>query len=232
MIRGQHLRLALLSASLVLPLRSQTAPLTRFAERKAEILLREKLPCLGCHQFGDEGGRLAPDLATVRTRRSADYIAAIIDQPQRVRPGSMMPSHPMPASDRQLIVRYIASRPGAAGADTSPTLAAPTEDRSATALYARFCAGCHGANGAGDGPNAKFLPVPPAVHRAAAAMAPRSDDALYDAISGGGAIMNKSPRMPAFGASLSESEIRSLVRHIRTLCNCQGPAWSTDGRRG
>jgi mono/diheme cytochrome c family protein len=230
-IRGELLTLVLLSASLALPLRAQTAPLTRFAERKAEVLLREKLPCLGCHQFGEEGGRLAPDLATLRTRRSAEYVAAIIDQPQRVRPGSMMPLHPMLASDRLLIVRYLASRPGAAAVDTSPTLPAAGEDRSAPALYARFCSGCHGTNGAGDGPNARYLPVPPAVHRSAAAMSARPDDALYDAIAGGGAIMNKSPRMPAFGQSLSDTEMRALVRHIRTLCNCEGPAWSIDGQR-
>jgi mono/diheme cytochrome c family protein len=230
-IRRQHVTVALFSALLALPLGSQT--LTRFAERKAEVLLRERLPCLGCHQFGDEGGRLAPDLATVRSRGSAEYIAAIIEQPQRVRPGSMMPPHPMPASDRQLIVRYLASRPGIAGAtDTSLTLPATAEDRSAPALYARFCAGCHGSSGGGDGPNARFLPVSPAAHRAAAAMSSRSDDALYDAIAGGGAIMNKSARMPAFGLALSDAEIRSLVRHIRSLCKCQGPEWSMDGKRG
>jgi hypothetical protein len=38
--------------------------------------------------------------------------------------------------------------------------------------------------------------------------------------------MNRSPRMPAFGATLSAAEIRALVRHIRTLCRCEGPAWS------
>ncbi len=60
-------------------------------------------------------------------------------------------------------------------------------------------------------------------------MSRRSDDALFDAIAGGGAIMNKSPRMPAFGETLSHGEIQSLVRHIRALCKCAGPAWSTDG---
>jgi mono/diheme cytochrome c family protein len=38
--------------------------------------------------------------------------------------------------------------------------------------------------------------------------------------------MNRSPRMPAFGATLSSAEIRALVRHIRALCRCEGPAWS------
>lgn len=214
------------------PERAVATPLTRFAEQKAEVLLRDKLPCLGCHQLGSDGGRLAPDLATVRTRRSTEYIAAIVRDPQRVRPGTSMPRHPMPASQEQLIVRYLSTRRGDATSDSAPAIAsAVPEDRSAPALYTRFCAGCHGATGGGDGPNAKFLPVPPAAHRSAAAMAPRSDAALFDAIAGGGTIMNRSPRMPAFALVLQAAEIQSLVRHIRGLCRCEGPAWSTDGRR-
>ncbi|MGH7712978.1 MAG: cytochrome c, partial [Gemmatimonadaceae bacterium] len=189
----RQLTLASVFVSVAHPLAAQPAPLSRFAEAKAETLLREKLPCLGCHQFGSEGGRLAPDLATVRTRRSADYIAAIIADPQRVRPGTSMPRHPQPASQEQLIVRYLATRPGDATGTAAP-VQAPREDRAAPALYARFCAGCHGTTGAGDGPNATFLPVPPAEHRSRAAMSPRSDDALFDAIAAGGAIMNRSPR--------------------------------------
>ncbi len=225
---ARHLTLAL-SLSLVAPTAASQA-LSRFAEQKAEMLLRDKLPCLGCHQMGKEGGRLAPDLATVRQRRSAEYIAAIVADPQRVRPGSMMPRHPQPAAQEQLISRYLATRPGSA-TGAAGVLPAPREDRAAGTLYARFCAGCHGTSGGGDGPNAKSLPVPPAVHSSAAQMSLRSDDALFDAISGGGAIMNRSARMPAFGLALAPTEIRSLVRHIRELCRCQGPAWSTDGGR-
>jgi mono/diheme cytochrome c family protein len=204
--------------------------LSRFAERKAETLLREKLPCLGCHQMGNEGGRLAPDLATVRQRLSPRNIADIVSDPQRVRPSSMMPRHPQSVEQEGLIVRYLSSRPGGALNAIEP-MRGVREERTATMLYAKFCAGCHGASGNSDGPNAKFLPVPPAVHSSAAQMSLRSDDALFDAISGGGAIMNRSPRMPAFGLTLAPAEIRSLVRHIRELCRCQGPAWSTDGNR-
>jgi mono/diheme cytochrome c family protein len=57
-------------------------------------------------------------------------------------------------------------------------------------------------------------------------MRARSDDALFDTIAGGGAIMNRSPRMPPFGETLSASEIRSLVAEIRRLCGCEGPSWS------
>ena len=48
---------------------------------------------------------------------------------------------------------------------------------------------------------------------------------------GGGAIMNRSARMPAFGGSLAPTQIRALVAHIRSLCRCAGPAWSRDGAR-
>jgi mono/diheme cytochrome c family protein len=219
-------------AACVVPasLPAQSAPLSAFAQRKAEVLLRDHLPCLGCHQFGDSGGRLAPDLATVRQRRSPEYIAAIVADPQRVRPGSMMPKHTMPASQERLIVQYLASRPGSAtGAVESP--AAPRLDASAAALYGRFCAGCHGTEGAGDGPNARFLPVPPAAHRSAEQMSRRPDDSLFDAIASGGAVMNRSARMPAFGATLTPEEIQGLVMYIRMLCQCEGPAWSRDGGR-
>ena len=202
---------------------------TPFAVRKAELLLREQLPCLGCHAFGEEGGRLAPDLRTVRERRSTDYIAAMIDAPQRQVPGSLMPRTVMLPATRDAIVRYLQSLPGngdvaPASAGAGANLASSTDG---AALYVAWCAGCHGARGKGDGPNARFLPVPPAVHADAAAMSRRSDDALYDTIAGGGAIMNRSARMPAFGETLSDPQIRALVAYIRTLCRCKGPAWST-----
>src|SRR6185436_4583329 len=94
--------------------------------------------------------------------------------------------------------------------------------------YARLCASCHGRDGKGDGPNAKYLPIKPAVHARAASMRLRSDDVLFDAISGGGLVMGKSARMPAFGQTLSSAEIRGLVAYIRELCACTGPAWSRD----
>ncbi len=57
-------------------------------------------------------------------------------------------------------------------------------------------------------------------------MGARGDDALFDTIGGGGAIMNRSARMPAFGGTLTSVQIRALVRRIRILCRCEGPAWS------
>ena len=207
---------------------AQAPALTPFAARKAEVLLSARLPCLGCHTLKGEGGKIGPDLTTVRERRSPAYIAAMVSDPQRVVPGSVMPRTAMPDGERDLVVRYLSALPASAPAPAAPPPApnAVVAVTDGAALYARWCAACHGPTGKGDGPNASALPVPPAVHSSRDAMSRRSDDALFDTIAGGGAIMNRSPRMPAFGATLSEAQILSLVAYIRTLCSCQGPAWS------
>ena len=203
-----------------------TNDLSAFSKDKAALLLRHRLPCLGCHQLNGEGGMIGPDLSTVRERRSAAYIAAMIADPQRVVPGSAMPRIAMPSSTRDLIVRYLASQPGNAPDVPIPAAAPPAAPSDGPALYARWCAACHGDTGKGDGPNAARLPVKPAAHASREAMSARPDDSLYDTIASGGAVMNRSPRMPPFGGSLTPAEIRALVRHIRTLCRCEGPAWS------
>ncbi len=208
-------------------------PLTPFARQKAERLLRDKLSCLGCHRLGADGGGLAPSLDSVSARRSPAYIAAIITDPQRTVPGAAMPRTAMPSSERSLIIRYLGGDPAAApppaavtNAVTNAATNSARTDTSVAALYGRWCAGCHGAKGNGDGPNAPNLPVAAAKHADARTTALRSDDALYDTVHGGGAIMNRSARMPAFGGTLSPQEIRALVRYIRSLCRCEGPSWS------
>lgn len=211
------------------PLPAQDATsLSTFSKRKAELLLKNQLPCLGCHALNGEGGTVGPDLTTVRERRSPAYIAAMVSNPQAVVPGAAMPRVRMPASTRDLIVRYLSNLPGQAPDTPVPSAGAPPAPVSpdGKALYARWCAACHGETGRGDGPNAARLPVKPAVHSSRDAMAARPDDSLFDTIASGGAVMNRSPRMPAFGGTLTTDEIRALVRHIRTLCRCEGPAWS------
>lgn len=202
--------------------------MSAFSRQKAETLLRDHLPCLACHALNGDGGSIGPDLTTVRERRSPAYIAAMISDPQRVVPGSVMPRTLMPESTRQLITRYLSSLPGTGAAEPAPASAAPrtTSAPDGAALYAKWCAACHGAAGKGDGPNAPKLPVKPAAHASREAMSARPDDSLYDTIAAGGAVMNRSPRMPAFGATLTPVEIRALVRHIRALCRCEGPGWS------
>lgn len=207
---------------------SETAsPLSAFARAKAEVLLRDNLPCLGCHTLNGNGGTIGPDLTTVRQRRSAAYIAAMIADPQRVVPGSGMPRTRMPESTRDVITRYLTALPGSAdGAIPVAGGVSPAVTPDGAALYKKWCAACHGEAGRGDGPNAANLPVKPAAHASREAMSARPDDSLFDTIAAGGAVMNRSPRMPSFGTTLNPAEIRALVRHIRSLCRCEGPAWS------
>jgi len=242
-----------------------------FLAAKARLLVRDRLPCLGCHQLDGEGGRIGPDLTGVGARREASYVLAMLRDPQGTVPGTAMPRTPMTDETRLLVAGYLLHRdpaelrslsaasrqgPGRAGdgparaggpppnsmvasASSAPATTPPppsanhsadgTQAGGADALYGRYCASCHGVRGEGDGFNARYLPVPPAKHASAAAMSRRPDDALYDAIAAGGYVMNRSNRMPAFGETLASAEIRALVRHIRRLCGCEGPAWSRDG---
>lgn len=221
------------AAAATLTAQSDTAfrPVTAFGAAKARELLQNHLPCLGCHTLEGSGGRIAPDLTTVRERRSREYIAAIIDDPQGTLPGSIMPKQTMPKATRDAVVRYLQSLPGSGSAGAASTVLSGTTagDTSGASLYLRWCAACHGSSGNGDGINAPQLTVRPARHSDAGVMSSRSDDALYDTIAGGGSIMNRSPRMPAFGETLSPTEIRALVAYIRELCDCEGPLWSRDG---
>ena len=61
-------------------------------------------------------------------------------------------------------------------------------------------------------------------------MSTRPDDTLFDGIAAGGKILGKSHRMPAWAATLSDSDIAALVGYLRVLCACEGPAWSRDGK--
>jgi mono/diheme cytochrome c family protein len=204
--------------------------LSPFAREKAGTLLATRLPCLGCHRLDGRGGAIGPDLSAVGARLSRDAIEAMITDPQGTRPGSLMPRVPMPVSTRLLITAYLAERreatAGAPRQPPSPARPPAGETRSPEPAYARHCAACHGDQGRGDGWNAAALAVRPATLADAARMSALSDDRLFDTIHAGGYVMNRSPFMPPFGLTLTREEIRALVRHIRTLCRCQGPAWS------
>lgn len=210
----------------------KTAPAlaTAVDSAKARALLTKQLPCLGCHTLNGDGGRIGPDLSTVRTRRDPAYIAAMIADPQRVVPGSLMPKTLMPRGTRSLLLKFFAGVDAEAQFSSTAATPAPARAPNGAALYATWCATCHGAAGNGDGPNAKYLPVPPLRHNDATAMQAKSDDQLYDGIAAGGGVMGRSPRMPAFGATLAPTEIRALVAHLRSLCRCSGPAWASGAR--
>ena len=216
--------------------RRPTERLSPFERAKADQLLATRLPCLGCHAIGGKGGRQGPDLSGVGTRLTPRQIGERIDSPRTSQPDSLMPVAVMPVPWRDLLVKYLSNGEAPeshSGASVPPPVrpASGGDEANGRRLYARFCTGCHGDEGRGNGPNAQFLPVPPSVHSDAKAMGQRSDDQLFDTIAAGGYIMNRHPFMPAYSATLSPGSIRALVQHIRVLCSCRGPSWSSDGDR-
>ncbi len=209
--------------------------LSVFSASKAEALLRDRLPCLGCHQLGGDGGRIGPDLSGVRARLTPAFVSAMIRDPQHVAPGTVMPKTPLAPSVLELIANYLLGREPTAGTLTYLSLidnpvSRPEAADNGQALYGRFCAHCHGSSGRANGFNARYLPTSPTAHADSAYMSTRPDATLYDAIHSGGYVVSRSNRMPAFGQTLSREQIWRLVRRIRELCACEGPAWSRDGQ--
>jgi len=211
-------------------------PLTPFQITRVERFLDTRAACLGCHQIGGTGGLIGPTLDGLAGRVARDYVVRMISDPVATLPGTRMPRQPMPARDIQRLASYLMTRPtvSASGATSTTPQAPPAmaaSDRlDGAALYARHCAACHGSEGRGDGWNAPNLPVVPTVHADAELMAQRPDDTLFDGISAGGFVLDKSARMPAFGDLLEPEQIRALVAHIRVLCDCEQPEWARGGR--
>ena len=197
--------------------------------------MRYRLPCLGCHELGGEGGRIGPSLSELKRLRAPAYVYAMIRNPQGTVPGTIMPRVPMSEATLELIASYLMQReptPPVPRPALPPAAPRPdsTQAGATAALYARLCAPCHGVRGEGDGYNARNLPVRPTAHADKRYMSTRSDDALFDAISAGGYVMNRSSRMPPFGSTLTRQQIWGLVAYLRRLCRCEGPAWSRSNR--
>jgi mono/diheme cytochrome c family protein len=85
------------------------------------------------------------------------------------------------------------------------------------ALYAQYCASCHGATGHGDGPVASTLNPKPANHADHQFMAGLSDEHLYQVISKGGASVGKSPMMAPWGGVINDQGIKDLIAYLRQL---------------
>jgi len=91
------------------------------------------------------------------------------------------------------------------------------------AIYAVNCATCHGAKGEGE-PNWRVAnpdgtyPAPP--HDASGHTWHHSDRLLLELIRDGGARYESATfksRMPAFGARLTEEEMRAVLEYLRSL---------------
>ena len=210
------------------------ARLSAYMLLKTERMLKEQLSCLGCHQFGEEGGRLAPDLLQVKNRRTPDYVRAFVVDPRSKLPATIMPAARLSPTKLEALVSYLFEHQRQPGPvrpiiRTVASAAAPGEIGTAATLFGHYCSDCHGESGRGDGINASTLTPPPTNLADAAQMSQRPDDTLFDIIAVGGRVFDLNHRMPAWGHTLDSGEIRTLVQFIRQLCQCQGPDWSRDG---
>lgn len=82
-------------------------------------------------------------------------------------------------------------------------------------LYLGLCASCHGADGHGSWRATVFL-IRPGDLADRARMRQHTDQYLLEIVKNGGAPFGR-PGMPAFGGSLGDDDIRSVVAYLRTL---------------
>jgi cytochrome c553 len=99
------------------------------------------------------------------------------------------------------------------------------EQRTARTVYLVACAGCHGAEGRGDGPDrAPIMRLPS--FQSAQWQASLSDDQLVSIITLGRGMM------PAFGERVPPEGVRGLVAHLRSMAPpepVEAPAAGPDG---
>jgi putative copper export protein/mono/diheme cytochrome c family protein len=96
---------------------------------------------------------------------------------------------------------------------TSPTEFAATAIVHGARLFASNCVACHGAQGHGDGPAAKSLPLPPADLTASHFWA-HNDGELYWFISHGITAPDGATAMPGFAGTLSSEAIWDLIDYL------------------
>jgi mono/diheme cytochrome c family protein len=89
---------------------------------------------------------------------------------------------------------------------------------STAVLFQELCSVCHGVSGKGDGPSAQGLEPKPADFTNCKVMAKDSDEVLSKIIKEGGQSVGRSTVMPSWKDSLSDRQIRGLVKFIRGLC--------------
>jgi mono/diheme cytochrome c family protein len=81
-------------------------------------------------------------------------------------------------------------------------------------LYLRYCRGCHGVDGQGDG--LVFMPhVNNLTRKGYIDLLP--DAYIYTAIAKGGLAIGKSSYMPAWEEALSREQILDIIAHVRAL---------------
>jgi mono/diheme cytochrome c family protein len=110
-----------------------------------------------------------------------------------------------------LLLSRIASAEPTPPVGAVPTAADQTEARE---VYESSCVTCHGPKGDGDGLGASGLPTKPANFTDPAWQKTVSDDEIARAIVGGGAVVRRSPLMPANPALASKPGVVAALRQM------------------
>lgn len=103
----------------------------------------------------------------------------------------------------------------AAEAAVAPALS--FAQRNGRRLYDRYCAVCHGDNGAGDGFNAYNLEPRPRDFTEPGYLSQVADPWLLEIIKQGGRGAKRSALMPAYEHTLTSKQIGELVEYVRLL---------------
>jgi cytochrome c553 len=101
----------------------------------------------------------------------------------------------------------------------SPGLTYADEDIPVATTYQVYCSRCHGDTGQGDGPDGATLSPKPRDFSDCAVMSKIPDATITKAITNGGAAVDLSRDMPAWGEELSGKKISALAAYVRTFCH-------------
>ena len=162
--------------------------------------------------------RQGPDLAEIGNRRSAIWNREHLRDPRLLDPASRMPTYAhlfAPGERRgEDLVAYLAAlgegtlreRDALTAGEPLPAPPAAVSPERGRALFATWCASCHGAGGRGDGPLARELPA-----------------ALMDLTRPNFLLLREGPGAPPLDASLAR-----LVRHGLPPTTMPGHEYLTD----
>lgn len=104
-----------------------------------------------------------------------------------------------------------------AGISTEPAFS--DDDVPVATTYQIYCSRCHGEAGQGDGADGATLSPKPRDFTDCALMSKIPDATITKAIKNGGASVDLSRDMPAWGEELNDKKISALAAFVRTFCH-------------
>ncbi len=115
------------------------------------------------------------------------------------------------------LIAASCGRPAGAPHVVAPSRPSAYELRLGKQVYQRYCAGCHGDTGAGDGFNSFNLDPHPRDLGDPAFQKSKSNVDVADAIRRGGSGVGLTSLMPPWGHTLDDRHINAVVLYIRTF---------------